>query len=383
MSLVIDYSNGVFEAVPSGETVGTITGNATLDLTSGNLFNHTPTANTTFVFSNPPASGTAFSFTLKLTGANVTSGYDLANASYDSVSFSVATQETNPQKMWIKDDGLTMYVVGTVGDDINEYSLSTAWDITTASFTAATSVASQETTPHGLFFRSDGTKMYLTGSADDEVNEYDLTTAWDSTTISHVRAQSVSSQDSGPQDIWFNTDGTKMFMVGFSGSDINEYSLSTAWNISTISYTRNFDVSTQASGPRGIFMNPDGTKMWIIENTSDEVHEYVLTTGFDLSTASYNNVQFNVSTQESNPFGVFFKNDGSKMYIIGGGFDTIFQYSTTGSSSLATITWPSSVKWAGGTAPSAPASGEKDVYNFFTLDGGTTYYGFQAGDAMA
>jgi DNA-binding beta-propeller fold protein YncE len=295
----------------------------------------------------------------------------------------VATQETNPQKMWIKDDGLTMYVVGTVGDDINEYSLSTAWDITTASFTAATSVASQETTPHGLFFRSDGTKMYLTGSADDEVNEYDLTTAWDSTTISHVRAQSVSSQDSGPQDIWFNTDGTKMFMVGFSGSDINEYSLSTAWNISTISYTRNFDVSTQASGPRGIFMNPDGTKMWIIENTSDEVHEYVLTTGFDLSTASYNNVQFNVSTQESNPFGVFFKNDGSKMYIIGGGFDTIFQYSTTGSSSLATITWPSSVKWAGGTAPSAPASGEKDVYNFFTLDGGTTYYGFQAGDAMA
>ena len=47
------------------------------------------------------------------------------------------------------------------------------------------------------------------------------------------------------------------------------------------------------------------------------------------------------------------------------------------------ITWPSSVKWAGGTAPSAPASGQKDVYNFFTLDGGTTYYGFQAGDAMA
>ena len=52
-------------------------------------------------------------------------------------------------------------------------------------------------------------------------------------------------------------------------------------------------------------------------------------------------------------------------------------------SATVTLTWPSSVKWAGGTAPSAPASGQKDVYNFFTLDGGTTYYGFQAGDAMA
>jgi hypothetical protein len=38
------------------------------------------------------------------------------------------------------------------------------------------------------------------------------------------------------------------------------------------------------------------------------------------------------------------------------------------------------VKWAGGTAPSAPAVGKKDVYSFFTLDGGTTYYGFQGGD---
>ena len=31
----------------------------------------------------------------------------------------------------------------------------------------------------------------------------------------------------------------------------------------------------------------------------------------------------------------------------------------------------------------APANGETDVYSFFTTDGGTTYYGFQAGDAMS
>lgn len=48
-----------------------------------------------------------------------------------------------------------------------------------------------------------------------------------------------------------------------------------------------------------------------------------------------------------------------------------------------TITWPASVDWAGGTAPDAPASGETDVYTFFTTDGGTTWYGFLAGDALA
>lgn len=47
-----------------------------------------------------------------------------------------------------------------------------------------------------------------------------------------------------------------------------------------------------------------------------------------------------------------------------------------------TITWPASVDWAGSTAPDAPASGETDVIGFITYDGGTTWYGFLAGDAM-
>ena len=52
-------------------------------------------------------------------------------------------------------------------------------------------------------------------------------------------------------------------------------------------------------------------------------------------------------------------------------------------SATVTITWPSSVKWAGGTAPSAPASGETDAFTFYSTDGGTNYYGFQAGDAYS
>ena len=48
-----------------------------------------------------------------------------------------------------------------------------------------------------------------------------------------------------------------------------------------------------------------------------------------------------------------------------------------------TLTWPASVKWAGGTAPDAPASGETNIYGFYTRDAGTTWYGFLSGDAMA
>jgi hypothetical protein len=48
------------------------------------------------------------------------------------------------------------------------------------------------------------------------------------------------------------------------------------------------------------------------------------------------------------------------------------------------ITWPSSVDWAGGTAPTlSSANNAVDVFTFYTIDGGTTYYGFTAGQAMA
>jgi len=52
-------------------------------------------------------------------------------------------------------------------------------------------------------------------------------------------------------------------------------------------------------------------------------------------------------------------------------------------SGTITLTWPASVDWAYGAAPSAPASGETNVYAFYTQDGGTTWYGFLAGAAMA
>jgi hypothetical protein len=48
----------------------------------------------------------------------------------------------------------------------------------------------------------------------------------------------------------------------------------------------------------------------------------------------------------------------------------------------ATLTWPTSVDWAGGTAPTLTASGV-DILTFLTVDGGVIWYGFAAGLAMA
>ena len=92
------------------------------DLSSATYFTHTLTGDTTLLFENPPPSGTAGSFALEVTGFDVTVGYDLANAAYDSVSFSLSGQDTNPRGIVFNPTGTKMYVVGFSSDRIHQYS---------------------------------------------------------------------------------------------------------------------------------------------------------------------------------------------------------------------------------------------------------------------
>jgi hypothetical protein len=49
-----------------------------------------------------------------------------------------------------------------------------------------------------------------------------------------------------------------------------------------------------------------------------------------------------------------------------------------------TVTWPTSVDWPAATAPTLTATASaKDIFVFTTRDGGTNWYGFTAGQALA
>ena len=67
------------------------------------------------------------------------------------------------------------------------------------------------------------------------------------------------------------------------------------------------------------------------------------------------------------------------------GSGTAFSFTLflTQHSTAAAITWPNTVDWAGGSAPDAAAADALQAYAFFTRDGGTTYYGFLGGTAIA
>ena len=99
----------------------------------------------------------------------------------------------------------------------------------------------------------------------------------------------VSTQDTTPRGLAFNNDGTKMFVVGDTGNDINSYTLSTGFDLSTATFNdingdgSGFDISGQETVPRGLTFNNDGTKMFVVGDNGNDINEYTLSVGFKVA----------------------------------------------------------------------------------------------------
>lgn len=249
-------------------------------------------------------------------------------ASYRGVSFSLSSQDTSPFGLFFKPDGTKMYVVGGIGNDVNEYSLSTPWDISTTSYSQNFSVSAQDVQPTGLFFKPDGTKMYVVGYDGVDVNEYTLSSAWDISTASYSQNFTLAVFTNWEfLGLFFKPDGTKMYAVEAFNQSVREYDLSSAWDIGSASFNQAKSFGGGREG-QGLFFKSDGTKMFVSGDSTtygESVFEYNLSVPWDVSTASYSQ-NLNVSSQDSDPKGLFFRDDGRYMYFVGNSTDTVYQY---------------------------------------------------------
>jgi DNA-binding beta-propeller fold protein YncE len=70
-----------------------------------------------------------------------------------------------------------------------------------------------------------------------------------------VDSFSVAAQDTFPTGLAFNTDGTKMFVVGNGNDKVYEYDLSTGFDVSSAVYSQDFSVSLKIHLATGIAFN--------------------------------------------------------------------------------------------------------------------------------
>ena len=250
-------------------------------------------------------------------------------------SFSVAADETAATGIFFKPDGTKMYIVGTSGDDITEYNLSTAWNITTAS-NVGVSPNLSDTSPTDLYISSDGTKCYIVGSGNDAVREYNFGTAWQANTLTFVQEFSVVAEESTPTGITFKPDLTQMFISGSSGDGVDVYNLSSAGNIATATFSTFVSLATQDTAPAAIQFNNNGTRFYMLGSTNDAINQYNLGTPYDLTTATFVNHSFWYGFVESTPTGMFLEFTQNRCWIVGSGSDTVLEIDTRGEGLRAT-----------------------------------------------
>ncbi len=269
----------------------------------------------------------------------------ISAASYDNVSLTTSSPITHNREMQFNSDGTKMYTIDDSDDKVYQFSLSSAYDISTASYDSVSlDISSQLTGPQGFCFNNDGTSLYAVGENNDTVYQYTLSSAYNLSTGSYAnKSFSIGSQQSVAGQVQFNNTGTRMYIAGESEDKVFQYTLSSAFDVSTASYNSvNFDHSSQETTVTSMAFNSDGTKMFLLGRSSNAVHQYSLSSAYDLSTTSYDNVSFSVTGQATTEQGITFNADDTKMYITDYG-TKIYQYtsnlsSTTITSSPATVT---------------------------------------------
>ncbi len=122
------------------------------------------------------------------------------------------------------------------------------------------------------------------------IKQYSLNSAYNlsnptlqkqSTGTSDKTFQTIESQPSG---FTFSSDGSKMFITGKNKDKVQEFNLSTPFDLSSVSRTNGYDISGQIDAVGGVSFSADGLKMFVLDSDNDaankDVNEYDLTCGF-------------------------------------------------------------------------------------------------------
>ena len=213
---------------------------------------------------------------------------------YDNKSLTVGAQEPGPRAIHFNNDGSEFFVIGSSADDLVQYTCSTPWDISTATHTQSVDLINGTAwfndvgNPYGFDWKPDGTKVYICGVGNNNLLEGSLSTPWDISTLTATTASTVDlgnliSGSSFPAGLVFKPDGTRAWIQNNLG--VNEINFSTPWDISSATFS---NVNAGLGNWGQMHFNSDGTQVFVRITTG--IRQYAVPTPYSLAsinTANY------------------------------------------------------------------------------------------------
>ena len=256
---------------------------------------------------------------------------------YDNKSLTVGAQEPGPRAIHFNNDGSEFFVIGSSADDLVQYTCSTPWDISTATHTQSvdlingTAWFNDVSNPYGFDWKPDGTKVYICGVGNNNLLEGSLSTPWDISTLTATTASTVDlgnliSGSSFPAGLVFKPDGTRAWIQNNLG--VNEINFSTPWDISSATFS---NVNAGLGNWGQMHFNSDGTQAFVRITTG--IRQYAVPTPYSLAsinTANYvdwDPIPVSSGNAQSRGF-CFHDGTGEKIYTLTSS-DVVDQHSVT------------------------------------------------------
>jgi len=265
-------------------------------------------------------------------GAVSGSGGGGGSGSYDITTASPASAFTasgDVQATAFSPDGTVCLYINTVTDDLYRLDLSTPFDLTTDSANGQQAFPSLSSNAYGLSVKPDGTRVYTIDSDFNAytVRGYSMSTAWDVSTLSLESSFDISADVSNnAQGVCVAKSGTKMYIATYASSVV-EYDLGTAWEVSTASKVQTLSIGT-AYDLRDLDFNADGTRFGATDSGNDQAVQFDLSTAWDISTASANGT-YDFSADQTFPLGFTYGDSGNLMAVSGASPNEINAYTLT------------------------------------------------------
>ena len=269
------------------------------------------------------------------------------------------SDENVPTSVKFSSDGKTMFHVGVNSTKLRQYSLSTGFDLSTASSeTAEKDLSAAQGAPQDIAFNSDGTILFIIGTqaSNDGIHQWNLNTPYDISDITVADGAftpiEISSVD--PRGFKFSNDGKKLFVVDTqSNGKVYEFKLSTAYNLSGMVHTNTLSLGITVGRRQGIDFSSDGYKLFITNSAThganpvaskNFIREYSLSTPFNITNPT-NNGDFQPGyIAKFKLTGLTFNKDGSKMFHTDFHNQDIHEYTLSCGFGVKTCTDPTNDK---------------------------------------
>lgn len=234
-----------------------------------------------------------------------------------------------PTAFYLRPDG-TMFFVGGGGQaGVRRWDMSTPFDLTTASYYGAVgSLPTNAGAPDGVFFEPDGTNLFMIGNGTNQIYRRPMTTPWTSQNNNTPESDSVSG--SSKSGLFFRPDGLRFYFTtttlvnaNTTSNRVYQYDCGGAWSVNSVSSAGSMSQTfTHSNGQyerfKSVDFSPDGTKMYVVREVpgaNNVMMQYPLASAWNVTTAG-TATSVTLPTDLASATNMRMKQDGTAAFLL-------------------------------------------------------------------